>query len=192
MGVFPITHPLSLVKLQGQSRGKIDGIRAGSFSKPVGNRPIIGSGILINFDSQLEVGCHRNFTAILFHLSNNRRIVCGINQNRYKFVIFRRTPQHCRPTNINVFNRILKAATLFRHRRLKWIKIHHNHINRFNVVFRHGINMLGIITQTQQRPVNLGVEGFYPTVHHFGKTGIIRNIHHRDSSLADHLCRSTG
>src|SRR5688500_7386857 len=72
----------------------------------------------------------------------------------------------------------------------KRIKVDDYHIDWLDTVFAHRGPMLGIVAHAEQSAMNLGMKGLHPTVHHFRKTGDVRNIAHLEAGIAQGLGRS--
>ena len=114
------------------------------------------------------------------HLLLYQSVVGRIGHHRYRLVILCRTTQHARPPDIDIFDRFLRCAVGPRHRLLKRIKIHHNKIDRRNLVLRGLFAMCRQIPSLQKPPVNLGMKRLNPSVHHLGKSCIVAQLHHLD------------
>ena len=56
----------------------------------------------------------------------------------------------------------------------------------------HGQKVFVIIAQRQKAAMHIGVQGFDPTIHHFGKARDIRHIAHRQPRRAQHARGAAG
>ena len=91
-------------------------------------------------------------------------------------MILGRTAQHRRPTNIDLLDRLGKANPRPGNGLFKRIKVDHHQIDHANSMLLGGSQVLGVVAQAKQAPMNFWVESLYPTIHHFGKAGMVANI----------------
>jgi hypothetical protein len=59
-------------------------------------------------------------------------------------------------------------------------------------VLCHDGQMLGQVAPAEDAAVHLGVQGLDPTVEHFGKAGVIRNIGDGEAGVAQQLGGAAG
>jgi len=105
-------------------------------------------------------------------------------------MVLRRGPDHCRPTNIYVLDRVVARAVRFRDCRFKRIQIDDQQIDRTDVVGMHRIGVS--IPAPEQSAVDLRVQGFDAPVHDFGKPGDLAYICDCDACGAQHGRRTAG
>ena len=97
-------------------------------------------------------------------------------------MVFRCCPQHGWAADINVFDGVLACAVGAGNRLGEGVEIHDHEINRRNTVLLH---LLVIRTaSTEQSRVDPRVQRFYPPVHHFWKTGVLRDLHDPHAMIA--------
>ena len=56
----------------------------------------------------------------------------------------------------------------------------------------HRRHMFSIVPHSEQAAVNLRMQGFHAAIHHFWKTGQVRNIHDLQACIPQRLGRATG
>ena len=100
-------------------------------------------------------------------------------------MVFGRSADHGRTTDIDIFNGFFKCAIGFSDRCLKRIEVHNNDIDRINVVVSQGFHMFRIGAASQNTRVDLRIECFDTTVKHFRETRVIGHFLNFDSCLSD-------
>ena len=81
-----------------------------------------------------------------------------------------------RPADVDVFDCFSEFDPFLLDRRLKRIKVANDEINRLNSVRRCLLDMFRVIANREQATVDLRVEGFHPSIKHFGKTCVFRDL----------------
>ena len=127
-----------------------------------------------------------------FHFLLHQPVVGRIGHHRYRLMILRRTPQHTRSTDIDIFDRLLRRAVGPRHRLLKRIKIHHHQIDRRNLVLCRLLTMCRQIPSLQKPSVHLGMQRLHPSIHHFWETSVVAQLHHLHPCVPQSFSRSPG
>ena len=126
---------------------------------------------------QFEPGGTTQHTLTVLHFFGYCRVVIDINDDRNALKIFRSRPEHCRPSNIDVFDSSSEITIRFSDCLFKWIKINHKQINGFNPICLHHFcidtRTIGI-TSTQQATMNFRVQRLHATLHHLGERRIVR------------------
>ena len=125
-----------------------------------------------------------------FEFCEDAIVVTGRYHDGDVAVVLRCRTDHGRSTNINIFHRVLQSAVRSCDGGLEWVEVHHYQINRWDLVSGHHL-VVGA-APTQNAAMNFGVQGFHATIHHLGKSGVIRDFHHAHSLLAKHLAGAAG
>ena len=100
-------------------------------------------------------------------------------------MILRRRPQHRRPADVDIFNRIGQRTIRLGDRGLERIEIHHQQVDRWNTVFNHGPVVL--TTPPQQAAVNFRMQGLEATVHHLGKASVVGDFYRGNAVAGQQL-----
>ena len=153
------------------------------------NRAIVPTRRCKNFYCQPRPRRRQCRAAVRFHLRHHRRIIRRIYHHRHARMIFRRAPQHARPADVDIFNRIVQRDIRLGDRFLERIKIHHHQINRLDIVLGRRRFVFGIPANEQQAAVNFRMQRLHPAIHHFWETGELADFHHRHARLFDRACR---
>ena len=107
-------------------------------------------------------------------------------------MIFRRAAQHRRSADVNVFNRVVQTHVRLGDGLLEGIKIHHDEINRLNVMRADGGLVRLVAANEQQAAVDFRMQGFDAAIEHFGKAGVFADVFHRQPGLAQRFGGAAG
>ena len=158
---------------------------------PVADRRIIGGSAGIGGLRQGLAKCQGGIIAVQIQFGQQRAIVGWVHHNRNIGMVFRRRPDHCRATDINVFDHGVVIGPFGQHI-LERIQVDHQQVDLVDVVVFHRGQMCGVVAHRQQPAMHARVQGFHPAIHHFRKSGHIRHIAHPQASGAQFLRRSAG
>ena len=94
-------------------------------------------------------------------------------------MVFCRGAHHGRAADIDVFNSRRQVAIWICYGGRKGVEVDDDHVDTFDTVFFHN----GVIgaTTAENAAVYFGMQGFYPAIHHFGESGVIRNLSSGDA-----------
>ena len=111
----------------------------------------------------------RRCAVIGLHLVDKLGIVTGVGHHGDKAVVFRRSPDHRRTADINVFDAGRVIAALG-HGFFKRVQIDDQQVDRVDPMGGHCQKMLIIIAQRQKPAMHIRMQRLDPPVHHFGKS----------------------
>ena len=114
---------------------------------------------------------------------NHTRVLRSSRQHGHIAPVFGGRSHHGRPADIDVLNGIVQRAAGLGDRRLKWIEIHHQQVDRSDVMLSQGLHMLGVVAARQQPAMNARVQRLDPAVEHFRKTSVLSDFAHRQAGL---------
>ena len=86
----------------------------------------------------------------------------------------------------------LRRIGIARDRGLERVKIDHEEIDRPNAVCAHRGGVIVIVADGEQPAMHLGMQRLDPAVHHLGKAGQLRNVHHLEADILDRLGGAAG
>ena len=115
----------------------------------------------------------------------------GFRQHCDMGVIFRRTTNHRRSADINVFDAVVEIGTL-RDGGFKRVEIDRHQINRRNPMRCHLRQMLGQIAPAQNAAMHLRHERFHAAIQNFRKARMVGHILHGHARLAQRLGGAAG
>ena len=128
---------------------------------------------------------------ILGQFVDHCRIIFDIDDHIHKTVVLRGRADHRRATDIDILDH-LGIFRPFGDGFFKGIQVHHNQIDRANVMFVHRRDMFVIVTQRQQPTVHDGVQRLDPPVHHLGEAGDLGHILDLQTCVAQRLGGAAG
>src|SRR5690625_7091896 len=86
--VFAVAHVLGFLELRVEGAREMFGAAGDHTAKVVGDGAVIGSGVLVGFDSQIKAGLLTGVTVVLVLFIENARVVCGIVHYVHITVVF--------------------------------------------------------------------------------------------------------
>ena len=95
------------------------------------------------------------------------------------------------PADVDVLDAVVERSA-FRNRGFERIEIHHQQIDRLDVVLFHRGEVLFVPADRQQSAVHFRMQRLDPAVHHFGRAGEFGDIDHREPGIAECLGRPAG
>ena len=143
------------------------------------------------FFGQSFAGFHIGIAMLLQHC-NQAAVTCRVGNNNNVTEVFGCRPYHCRAADINVFNGFGFGYAGFGNGFPERVKVYNNKVNRFNAVFFHGFYMFRVAAYSKNAAMNFRVQGFYPAVHNFRKTGYVTNISYRNTCVLQSLHGTAG
>ena len=127
--VFSVAEPVALF----HGHGHLVGETLFTLSQILGNGSIICRHMLEGLLRQFLALFWRQVSLAQFF--QNYRIVRRVNNDDDAGEIFGRRPNHGRPANINVFQRLFQANSVLGHRLDKRVEVDRHQVNRFNLIF---------------------------------------------------------
>ena len=126
-----------------------------------------------------------------FHLLQQRRIIRRVGDHRHKPMVLRCSPDHRWPADVDILDagRMICALgdSIF-----KRVQVGNQQINRLDPMRGHRQQMLVIIAQRQQCPVDIRVQRLDPPIHHFRKARHLGHIPHLQPGGAQHVGCASG
>ena len=187
MGVFTIAKGLCQRAAHGTTTRGAPDLR----SHPCADSGVIRRCAGIGRLRQTLTQCIGGLAVILGKLCHHCRVIFNVDDHIHKTMVLGRRADHRRPTDIDILDHLGVFRTLG-DGLFKWIKVHHNQIDRADVVLTHRRDMFVIIPQRQQPAMHNGVQSFHPSVHHLGEAGDLGHIFHRQTCIAQRLGGAAG
>jgi hypothetical protein len=128
---------------------------------------------------------------LIGHFPDYTLVTLGLNYYGNALPILRRRANHCRSTDIDLFDCLRLRHVLAHDGLLERVKIHDHHIDRFNVVLGHCGHVLGIIPQCQEGAVDSRMQSLDTAIHHLRKASDLGYIAYFDAGFAESLCGSS-
>ena len=121
--------------------------------------------------------------AVDLDLGRHFRVVGRIGDHCHELVVLGRAPQHRRPPDVDVLDRLLKGDPGARDGLLEGVEIDDHQIDRPKPVLLDRVFMRGVAANIEQPAMNPRMQGLDPAIEHFGKTGEIAQLDHRKPRL---------
>ena len=189
--VFSVAEVLGLDVLQVQGFAKRPAFFSVEAAQVVGNGTVVAGGQPEGFLGQGELVLGRQ-GAVRRERGQHGRIIVRVHHNAHVGVILGRGAQQGRPADIDVLDRVGKAAVRPGHGLFKRVEVDHHQIDGFEVVLGHGLKMAGVAPAVQNAGVYAGVQGLHPAVEHFGKAGKVFDRGHGKAGVGQRFGRAAG
>ena len=152
---------------------------------------VVVRGVPEHLGGQLSSG-FQDGVSVLLDLFLDDRVISRIHHHRNGLVILGGTAQHARPADIDVLDGQFRSAVGLRNGLLKRVQVDHHEINRRNPMLVCLISMGLQVLPLQKPSVHLGMQGFYPAIHHLGKSRVVAQLHHVHPGIPERLGRTPG
>ncbi len=126
-----------------------------------------------------------------FEFVEDGLVIPGLDHDRDVVVVLGRGADHRRAADIDILDAVGETSA-FVDGGLERIEVDHQEVDRRDAVGRHRLRVLGIVPDREQPAMHLRVQRLDPAVHHFRKSGQLRDVPHLQPGLRDRLCRATG
>ena len=169
----------------------VRGVVVQGVREPVRDRGIVSRGPRIGLRRQFFPQLQGNHAAVARHFAEHFFVVGRIDNHSHVHVVFGGGADHCRAADVDVLDAIV-VRSAFGDRRFEWIEVHHQEIDRLDVVLFHRGEVLFVPADREQSAMHLRMQRLDAPVHHFGRAGEFGDIDHRESGFAERLCRAAG
>ena len=142
------------------------------FGEPAADRRVIGRRAGISRPGQAAA-----------HVGDHGGVILRVGYDGDAFMVFRGRADHGRAADIDIFDACFVIRTCG-DGCFERVKVHHQQVDRTDIVFFHCRHVPGIAATRKNTAVNFRVQRFYATVHHFGKAGMVGNVDHIDPGIA--------
>ncbi len=159
--------------------------------EPVRDGCVIGGGAGVGFGGQTPSQGERGGTLMGRELVEHGLIILRLDDHGDIVVVLGRSADHRGPADIDILDAGLETGALI-DRRLERVEIDNEQIDRRDAVALHRLGMFGIVADRQQSAMDLRMQGFYPTVHHLGKSGQLGYVPDLQSCRRERLRGAAG
>ena len=129
--------------------------------------------------------------AMLRQLGQHRGVILGLDHHGDVGVVLGGGADHRRAADVDVLDAVVVSRAL-RDRRLERIEVDHQQVDRPDAVRGHRRRVLLVVADRQQPAVHLRVQRLHPAVHHLGKAGQLRDVHHLEPGILQRLGGAAG
>ena len=102
------------------------------------------------------------------------------------------SPDHGRTADVDVLDGFGFRHIRFGNGFLERVQVHHHQVDGLDPVFLHVFHVFGVATHRQDAPVDLGIQGLHPAVHHFRSPGHVTHISHRHAGFLQYFHGAAG
>ena len=145
------------------------------------DRPIVGRGAAEGLTREAIARVVSEAAARRAQLVDHGSILRRVRDDRDARVVLGRGPDHGRPADVDLLDRLRQGHIRPRHRRLKGIERHHDQVDGRDPVLLERVQVRGHVATRQDPPVDLGMQGLHAPVHHLGKSGDVRDVANGDA-----------
>ena len=154
--------------------------------KPIGNRGIVSRCARKRFSGQTTACLQRCRSVIGLQFIEDQCVITRIDNNGNIRMVFCSASDHSRTAHIDILDAgriVIRLCNRF----LKRIQIHNKQIDGANAMRQHGCFMLRIAPNGEKPAMNFRMQRFDTTIHHFRKTGQVRDIPHGEARRSKRL-----
>ena len=145
--------------------------------EPGGDRRIVGRGAGIGLGRELAAQRQRRRALVARQSRRAPLVVAGIDHDRHEVMVLGRGADQRRPADVDVLDggREVGAA---RHRRLERVEVHHDQVDRRDLVVGHRLGVAGVGAAGEDAAMDRGLQRLHPAVHDLGEAGVVADLDH--------------
>ena len=135
-------------------------------------------GSIKGFDREALPKFQRRFAVVFAHTFEHRFIVCRINDDGDRFIIFRAASNHRRAADVNILNCLRESYATPRDCGFERIKIDRNQVDWIKTAFTRFCLMFSVAALVEKSAMHAGMQSFYTAFEHFRKCCETRYLAH--------------
>ncbi len=159
--------------------------------EPAGDRGVIGAGMRVGLGGEAAAQIGGGAAVIAFHLLTHRIVVLRPGGDGNETVVLGGGADQRRPADVDVLDAGREPGAA-RDRLLEGIEVHHQQVDRRDVVHRHRELVLLVVAAGKQPAVDHRMQRLDPAVHDLREAGVIRDLGHGDIRLPQQFRRAPG
>ncbi len=109
-------------------------------------------------------------------LLENLGILPGVGGDRREGVVLGRRPDHRRPADVDLLDRLVERHVRLADGGFERIEIHHDQFEGEDAVLGQRLHVLGVVVPAEDAAVDLRMERLEPPVHHFREAGVVGHV----------------
>ena len=196
LGIFSVSKIFDLVQIHRQPRrhrrpgcARKSAIGGRKFREGTGNCGIVGGGVRKRLARQLEAKrCRRSFGPP--DLGEHAIVIVGVDHDEHILKILRGRPHHAGSADIDFLDKRVQRDVRLRSGLHERIQIHHDEIDRHNLMPADGGHVAGVVAPGQNAAMHRRVQGLDPAVHDLGKSGDVGDSGHLQPGRFEGLRRT--
>ena len=146
------------------------------------NGRVVAAGVREGAARQLEAELDRR-PAGTIELGDDLVVIVRRHDDEDVAEVLGRRAHEAGTADVDLLDQIVELDPRLRRGLDEWIQIHDDQIDQADTVLRGQLQILGVMPPRQDAAVDLGMERLDAAVHHFGKTGDVADVHHRQAGL---------
>ena len=156
-----------------------------------GNRGVIGGGAGIDLRGQLAAQFQRRVARGL-HERGDFLVVLRVHDDGDVVVVLGGAAEHGGAADVDVLDGVVERDVGLRDGGLERVKVHHHEVNRRDAVLLHSGLVLSVAADVEQAAVDLRVQRLHAAIEHLGEAGVLGNVLHHESGVAERFGRAAG
>lgn len=184
--------PVAEFLIERQADGEVAAGAVFALAEVVGDGGIVLRSAEKYFHGQFFAQRQGGVAAVFRHLLQHARVVLGIGDDGDAGVIFRGAAQHRGTADVDVFDGFFQCHAFALDGLLEGIEIDDDEVDGGNGMLLGLGLVLGIVAFLQETAVDFRVKGFHAAFKKFRRAGVIRDVDHRQTRLAQGLGGTAG
>ena len=152
--------------------------------EPIGNRRVIGRRARVGLLRHLAAEAQPRRAVVGLQFLEQARIILDVDDHDDVGVILRRGANHRGAADVDVLDHLVERRGALK-RVLERIEVDHQEIDGRDAVRDHRRLMRGIGTNGEQAAVDARMQRLQPAVHHFRKSGELRDVDDGDARFRE-------
>ncbi len=185
MRVLAVAQILHLLELQGEHGREVELARRALPLKVAGDHTVVPRGMLKDLARQITP--HRRGHFAPAQRVQHGPVVGRIDHHRHVGMVLGGRPQHRRPPDVNVLDRLVEGAARFADRRFEGIEVDHHHVDGRDSLLRHFGDVLRVRSPAEQAAVDFGMERLDPPVQDLRRARVRSHVGDRHAGVPQGL-----
>ncbi len=161
----------------------------GDIGQVIGDEGIVGGragiGLLRERAPKHETGP----PIVAFHFGPEGVVIADVHHHGHIAMVLGRAPDHGGSADVDVLDAVFRRPAP-RHRGLERVEVHHQEIDRHDVVGQHGGLVARVFPYREQPAMDQRVKRLQPAVHQFGEAGQVGDFRHGQARRRQGVARS--
>ena len=159
--------------------------------EPAADRSVVAGGVGESLVREPVSSRGRELPGLL-ELAEDGVIALGPHHDRDEAMVLRRRPDHRRPADVDVLDRLLLGHVQAGNRALERIQVGADQVDLLDPLLPHRLRVLGVVADAEQASVQLRMKRLHTTVEDLRGPGQILDRANLHSRLFEHRRRPSG
>ena len=161
----------------------------GDIGEVIGDEGIVGGrtgkGLLGQGAPKHESGA----PIVAIHFGPEGVVIGDVHHHGHIAMVLGRAPDHGGSADVDILDAVFRRPAA-RHRGLERVEVHHQEIDRQDIVGQHGGLVARVFADREQPAMNQGVQRLQPAVHQFGEAGQVGDFRDGQARRRERIARS--